>query len=375
MQMLQNLWVIGLSHWKTPVDVREKFVLSKEQISAMIETAKQMGITSILPLSTCNRMEIYAITENPDGIIRLLFGKNSNEINEFTYIKNSTEAVHHLFKVTVGLDSQILGDAQITGQVREFLQIALRHNAIDAVLNRLAELSICAGKKIKTHAPLNDGAASIAHAAVKQAFVQKFPGGNDTVLVIGSGKMGRLTVKSLLKSIPAKNIIVINRTNNKASQFTDEFGVKTSGFDSLKKEIAKADFIFAATSSPHPIITAGLLEGENLSGKIFIDLSLPRNIEAVLPAVVVTLDQLADTDKHKKENYIRLAEQYIAEGMEEYYNWLHRYELAQKIKLEIYDTIFDNSLDEPHSISKSKFVDGITGKYLRHFEKSRNLAA
>lgn len=388
MEILQNFWVIGLSHWKTPVDVREKFALNKEQMEKLIETAKQNGITSILPISTCNRTEVYAAAEKPEFLTQLLWtmfqdvplekrisGGMTTLIQEFAYIKNSTEAVLHLFNVAAGLDSQILGDAQISGQVTEFCQIALRHNAIDAVLNRMAEQAICTGKKIKTHAWINNGAASIAHAAVRQAFVLNSPGGTHTALVIGSGKTGRLTVKSLLKFIPAKNITVISRSGEKAFQLANEFGIKASGFDSLKKEIAKADFIFAATSSPHPVITAQLLKGQNLSGKIFIDLSLPRNIEATLPATVVTIDQIADTDRHKKENYIRIAEHYIAEGIRQYYDWLSRYELAQRIKTEIHDTIFDNSLDEPHFISKSKFVDGITSSYLRHFQKSRNLAA
>ncbi len=373
--------MIGLSHWKTPVDVREKFILSGEQIVKLIESAKERGINSILPISTCNRTEIYAIAEKPDALIDLLSNvsnQNKEWANEFICLKNSDEAVTHIFNVTAGLDSQILGDAQITGQIREFLQIALQHSAVGAALNRLIELALNAGKNIKTHSQLNNGASSIAHAAVRQGLALKAADENANALVIGLGKMGTLAVKSLLKFLPAENITVINRSNEKAIRLAAETGVNASEYDLLKVEISKSDLIFVATSSPQPVITEELLRGENLSGKIFIDLSLPRNIEPSLAATVISIDQLVDSGRREKENYIRLSKQFINEGISEYYEWLHRYQLAQNIKSEIHNTIFDNSLEDSSFTSQSKFVDGITGKYLRHFQKgkqSRNLAA
>ncbi len=370
--------MVGLSYRQTPLEVREKFSFSKQQIAQLIERARKIGINSIFPISTCNRTEIYAQVENPQMLLNLF--DNSSELKPYAFTKNSNEAVAHLFNVTAGLDSQILGDAQITGQVREFLQIALQHQAVDAVLNRLVEDAIGVGKKIKTRTRFNSGTSSLAHAAVKHVMKQIHSGALNEIraLIIGAGKMGRLTAESLLRFLNVENITIINRTDEKAIKLASRFGVNNADFSSLKGEIRKANLIFAATSSGQHIITRELLRGENLSDKIFIDLSLPRNVESSLPATVIAIDRLMDDDKTKKENYIRIAGRIIGESISNFYEWLHRYELAQDVKRTIHDTIFDNSLDEPALNPASKFVDGITGKYLRHFQKekqSRNLAA
>lgn len=376
--ILESLWLVGLSYRQTPLEVREKFSFSKQQIVQLISRAKESGINFILPISTCNRTEIYGRVEHPHDLLNLL--GSSGELKQYAYIKNAMEAVSHLFSVTAGMDSQILGDAQITGQVRKFLQTALSHNAVDAILNRLAEDAISAGKRIKTQTRFHNGASSIAQAAVKHVVKQILPGklNGTKALVAGAGKMGRLTVESLLNFLPEKNITVINRTNEKAKRLADESGVKTTDYDSLCNEVRRADLIFTATSSPQPIITCEFLKGENLSGKIFIDLSLPRNVESSLPAAIISIDHLIDTDNRRKENYIRVAEEIIKESIGNYYKWLHRYELAQHIKSEIHDSIFDNSLEEHGGLPKSKFIDDITRRHLKHFHKekqSRNLAA
>src|ERR1051325_7172256 len=129
MEILENFRMIGLSHWKTPVEVREKFALSKEQIENLLQSVKERDIKSILPISTCNRTEIYAFAEKAEVLINLLCEATNNSSETFYkhgYIKESTNAVKHLFKVTTGLDSQIAGDAQVTGQVNESLQLSLK---------------------------------------------------------------------------------------------------------------------------------------------------------------------------------------------------------------------------------------------------------
>lgn len=401
---LQNFHILGISHRNTPAEIREQFSLSKEQMAKLYAAAREQGINSIFAISTCNRTEIYAITERPEIIIDLLevasfelrvtsennpqpATRNSqliqqpatrnSQLQQYRYTKASDEAILHLMRVASGLDAQILGDAQITGQIREFHQLASEHTALDATLNRLIEQSISTGKKVKTETQHNAGASTIAHAAVSHALKQ-VQQRNFRALVLGAGKTGRLVVKSLLKSIHAKNITVTNRTDATATELAQELSVQAAEYGRLKNAIANADAIFAATASQQAIITNELLQGVSLDGKLFIDLSLPRNIEPSLAATVVSIDQLTDSNTQQREQYTQIAEQHIAAGIKEYQEWLSRYELAQDVKSHIAQSIFDNGLDDDESSVPSKFVDRIASKHLKHFQKgkqSRNLAA
>lgn len=385
----KNLFLVGVSHWNSSVNVREKFSLTKEQMIRLFEVAKSAGINSVFSISTCNRTEVYALAENAELVMELFIQATiftqpvtfnpqlaTQDLTNHIYTKQGQKTAEHLFKVSAGLDAQILGDAQITGQIREFHQLALQHNSLDATLNRLIETAISVGKEVKAQTQLNSGAATVAHAAVRFAVKQKQ---NDfSALVVGSGKTGKLVLKNLLKFISSDNISLVNRTNETSFQLAKEHAVQAYKFDSLKSQIEKSDVIFTATAAQQILITNELLQGINLSNKLFIDLSMPRNIESDLNATIIDIDELTDSDTQQRKNYAVIAEKIIEAGITEFLEWLHRYELAQTLKSHIAESIFDNSLEEDEIIAPSKFIDGITSRHLRHFQKgkqSRNLAA
>lgn len=378
---LHNLFLAGVSHWNTPAEVREQFSLSQAQMIRLFELAKSKGIRSVFSISTCNRTEIYVLAENAELAMELFVQATRNPqpatLRHHIYIKQGQKAAEHLFNVSAGLDAQILGDAQITGQIREFHQLALKYQALDAVLNRLVELAISAGKEVKTQTQMSGGVASVAHAAVLAA-MRNMQKPDFRALVIGTGKTGKLILKSLLKYVPAKNITLLNRTDKIALELAQEFATNAAAFTSLKNEVESADVIFAATASAQFIITPELFNGVALDGKLFIDLSLPRNISPGLNAAVINIDGLTESADSHRDTYVSIARHSISEGLAAYTEWLHRYELAQKVKSHIVESVFDNDLDDDGEHVSSKFIDGIASRHVRHFQKakqSRNLAA
>lgn len=379
--ILKNFWLVGISHWNAPVTVREKFSLSKEQTEKLYVAARSVGITSILPVSTCNRTEIYAFAETPEVLIHLLCSLpdedgNLAEFKQYGYVKNADEALQHFFRVAAGLDSQIAGDAQITGQIRSAYKLSLKKQMLGSLLSRLTELALRAGKKSKSGLRQKTGAASIAQAAVKSAEEKTGLRGKQ-ILLVGLGEIGSLTLKALLRVADPEKITLMNRTGLKAHRMAAAYQTRMAEYESLREEIIHAQVIFVAASAASPIVTNSLLSGVALDEKLFIDLSLPRNIEPDLNAAVLNIDGFTDFEKENKQRFIALAEKFIREAIDEYYEWLSRFEFAQTVKTQIAESIFENGLEQTDGVP-SKFIDRITSEYLRHFQKekqSRNLAA
>src|SRR5699024_8263436 len=198
---IDSFCVVGVNHWEAAIKVRERFSLSDQQRQELLRAAKREGIQSLLVISTCNRTEIVAQQASPQELIRLLIAYSDATLEEFhTYgfEKEGQKAVEHLFKVTVGLDSQILGDLQIIKQVKESYEWSAKNEAVDGELHRLMQHVFRAHKRARNETSLGKGAATTAYAAVKFA-TQTFDNLSDkNILLVGTGKIGKVTCKNLV---------------------------------------------------------------------------------------------------------------------------------------------------------------------------------
>lgn len=326
--------LIGVSYKKTALEVREKFCVPNDKVAHLYELVKNSGINDFFLLSTCNRTELYAFTKNPDELAKswksCLQDVDDTLYQEHVYHIKNHEAVTHLFHVTGGLDSQILGDFEILGQVKKALTIAKNMGTASGPISRLVQYAISASKKIKTETQLSSGASSVASAAVFYLQQNISDLATKKVLLIGTGKIGRVTCSNLLKQVPSKNITLINRTEENAQKIAQEFQIQTAPFTQLNDFIASHDIIIVATDAPQPIIDATTLQPYPIKEKILLDLSVPRNIASEVADIegiqLINVDQLEDLKNHallSRETNIPKAKQFIHHFVLEYYTWLH----------------------------------------------------
>lgn len=280
--------LIGINHKTAPIHVREKVSFSPDSIEgayALLKTYKNIDEAFIL--STCNRVEIYGIGDDVKAAELELrdFLYRSNDVasahfKPYLYAKHSSEAVEHLLKVASGLDSLVIGEGQILGQIKWAYDKAADCGSAGPCLHKLLQVALRTGKKVRSETEISRGVTSIPGAALElikkeDNICQK------KVLIIGAGKVGRITV-SRLASSGIKDTVVINRDLSRAEIMKQNPNVRVESFQALKREICSADIVIAATASEKYIITRDIaLEAlsKKQEGILFIDMGVPRNIE------------------------------------------------------------------------------------------------
>lgn len=335
--------VVGVNHWEATIDVRERFSLSDAQKEALIEGAKREGIRSLFVISTCNRTEIIARDAPPPELIRLLITYSDaslDEFHEYGFEKEGAKAAEHLFQVTVGLDSQILGDLQIVKQVKEGYELASGMDAVDGELHRLMQHVFRAHKRSRSETSLGEGAATTAYAAVQFA-MNTFDNLSDkNILLVGTGKIGKVTCKNLV-SLGAKKVTLMNRTRDRAEFVAGRYDLEVAGMDDLPAQIADADLVIVATGATDAIIRMEHMQPSIDKGgfKVMLDLSVPRNIDPAVGELdfvdVANMDFLADvTDEayRKREKNIPLVKKIIEDELTGYRNWLSTQKVVPTIK-------------------------------------------
>lgn len=333
---------IGISHWRTPLSVREQFSISSSKLIALFERAKQMDIQNLLVISTCNRIELYSFTNNDSQLENLFLDIAENKttlLQQYTYKKKNHEAVFHLFNVVAGIDSQILGDFEIVGQVKKALQLSQKNELANSTLIRLIEQAIKASKQIKNETSIHLGSSSVASTAVQ--YLQKNVGELFTkkILLIGTGKIGRIACDNLTKSIPTKNITVINRTEVKAANIGKKYQINIDKFENLSSLVNEHDIVIVATNAEQPILHKENFVANN-NNKIVIDLSVPRNVAEEVKEInnlaLINIEQLEDLKNDSllsRQKSIPQAKQIIHKNMLEYYDWLHSTPISPIIKI------------------------------------------
>ncbi len=335
--------LIGINHWEAPVEVREKFSLDNSRKRLFLDGARREGITSIFVISTCNRTEIIASGATTRELIRLLTtysNGNLDEFHKYGFELEGYRAIEHLFKVATGLDSQILGDLQIVKQVKEGYELSGREGMISGEMHRLMQHVFRAHKRSRNETSLGQGAATVAYAAVRFA-VQTFDNLNDkNILLVGTGKIGKVTCKNLI-NLGAGKLTLINRTRDRAEFVADRFNLEVADMKRLPEQIAEADLVIVATGSSEPVIRPEHMQAsmENPKFKVMLDLSVPRNIDpnvATLDFVdVANMDMLGDvTDEayKKREEEVPLVKKIIEQELADYQLWINEQRVVPTIK-------------------------------------------
>ena len=326
---ISNFFIVGINYKKSDACIRGQYAINNEQYAILLEEAGHLGLNELFVLSTCNRTEIYGFAHNSKQLIELLCAQTAGDKETFqklAYAKHGQEAIEHLFNVAAGLDSQILGDYEIVGQIKLAAKFAKERGFVGAFMERLINSVLQASKLIKNNTELSGGTVSVAFAAV-QYIRNKFPHINGkNILLLGTGKIGRNTCKNLVDYLQTKKITLVNRTEEKAAELAKELGLQSAPLSDLSNQIQKADSILVATNATEPTILTAHLEGQQ--HKLIIDLSIPYNVEAAaqkLPNVqLVNVDELSrlkDETLKKRMAEVPKAKLIIAELMEEFGEW------------------------------------------------------
>ncbi|TAL48295.1 MAG: glutamyl-tRNA reductase, partial [Chitinophagaceae bacterium] len=249
---LSKFFIAGINYKKTDAAARGKFAINKEQYRNLLLLAQQYNVNEFFVLSTCNRTEIYGFAENVLTLCRLLCTQTQGSIDDFSnmaYVKKGAEAIEHLFIVSAGLDSQILGDYEIVGQLKTAVKLSKEHKFINLFTERLVNTALQASKNIKTNTELSGGTVSVSFAAVQYIRERIADISIKKILVLGTGKIGRNTCKNLVDYLGTKNITLINRTEEKAISLAEELGLQSAPLEELPQHIAASDIILTATNS------------------------------------------------------------------------------------------------------------------------------
>jgi glutamyl-tRNA reductase len=328
-QDISKFIVAGINYKKTDAEIRGQFAVSPENYALILSGSRGSGISELFILSTCNRTEIYGLATDASLLVGLLCRHTAGSEQIFrsrAYVKQGMEAIEHLFNVSAGLDSQILGDYEIVGQIKQAVKFSKEHAGIGAFTERLVNSVLQSSKTIKNQTVLSGGTVSVSFSAVQYIKQNVKDLANKKILLSGIGKIGRNTCKNLVDYLSTNNITLINRTDDKAGQLAKELGLSSAPFSSLREQVKSADIILVATNASTPTI---LTEDIRDSGeKLLIDLSIPYNVEASaksLPGItLVNVDELStlkDKTLNKRKAEVPKANKIIAEHMQEFIEW------------------------------------------------------
>ena len=326
---ISKFWVAGINYKKVDATTRGQFSVQHSEYALLLEQAKAAGVLEVFVLSTCNRTEIYGFAEDKFQLIDLLCEHTTGDRQIFlrsAYVKNGVEAIEHLFNVSAGLDSQILGDYEIVGQIKTAVKLAKSHGCVNVFLERLVNTVLQCSKTIKNQTGLSDGTVSVSFAAIQYIREHVKTVTNKKILVLGTGKMGKSTCKNLVHYLKTKNITLINRTEEKAADLARELGLRHAPLSQLEAHIAGSDIILVATDSTEPTILASHLREHGK--KIILDLSIPYNVETeagnLSNVTLVNVDELSrlkDETLSKRTAEVPKAKAIISEYISEFVDW------------------------------------------------------
>src|SRR5438552_777086 len=284
------LVVIGLSHHTSPVTVRERFAVAEAKVPGALDLLRQSGVVEeAVILSTCNRVEIYAATgleprrafeELRSFLIK--FADYAGPLTDEFYTLSEAQSLHHLFKVACGLESMVLGETEILGQLKRAYEVALQHNHTRGVLNKAFQKAFNVAKHVRTETNIQRGSVSVGSVAVELA-EKIFSAVRDRqVMVIGAGETSEKTARALL-SRGATSIIVSNRSHERAVALAAELGGRAVPFEGWAHEFEKVDIVISSTAAPHYILDraklAPLMKLRKNRPLLLIDIAVPRDIE------------------------------------------------------------------------------------------------
>lgn len=335
---ISEFCVVGINYKKTDAHLRGKFAISNEQYARILDRAREQGLSTLFILSTCNRTEMYGFAENKQQLVDLLCTETEGDaatFAEIAYEKKGWDGIDHLFRVSAGLDSQILGDYEILGQIKNAAKFAKEQGFVCPFLERLLNSSLQSSKAVKTNTTLSGGTVSVSFAVAQyiKDHVANITG--KKIVLFGTGKIGRNACRNMVDYLETTNITLINRTEEKATNLAAELGLKSAPIENLEAELAGADIILVATGANEPTVLREHLEGKG--DKLVIDLSVPCNVAVgaqMLPNVsFVNVDELSRITDHTlkmREAEVPKATIIIRQHITEFEDW---YEMRKHVPM------------------------------------------
>ena len=334
-----SIILLGLNHKSAPVEVREKISLSKPRIKANTDIIKNMAsIDGMAVLSTCNRTEFYfSSTKHKKAIdeveswISDYSGIAVDEMAQYLYIFEDVKAVRHLYEVVGGLDSMILGESQIQGQVQEAYNLALECGFSNSIINTLFMNALSVGKRVRTETYIDRQPVSISSAAVDLAKSELGTLEGKTVLILGAGETSELAARHLVSN-GISSVIVANRTYERAKIMANEFGGSAAKLSEFLNYIQDADIIISCTSSPRYVVEKAEIApyvAQKKSPLLFIDIAVPRDIEPAVAELdnvhlydIDDLQNQVQQNLESRKNEAVKAQKIIEQEVSNFFYWL-----------------------------------------------------
>lgn len=345
-----NIILIGMNHKTAPVEIRERLSISCEENSAPLpEILEIRALKEALYLSTCNRVEVLARVEDAGAAVESLRGfifsrgnLSAEEMGKCLYIYRDEEAVRHLFRVASSLDSMVMGEPQILGQVKDAYRQCVEHKASGIILNRLLHHAFRVAKRVRTETGIANNAVSVSFAAVELA--KKIFGNlqGKTTLLIGAGEMSELAARHLVNQ-GVQRIVVANRTYERAVALANYFHGIPVGFDRLGEQLEDADIVIGSTGAPGYVVTremvAAALHRRKNRLMFFIDIAVPRDIDPAVGGIdnaylynIDDLQQTVDENIRERMKEAQKAEDLIGEEVLKFAAWYGTLEAVPTIR-------------------------------------------
>lgn len=345
--MKKELYLVGLNYKTAPVEVRERFALTDPALVERGVVPLENGIRECMVLSTCNRVELLAVGDGDAAQERLLEawadarGEHTDRLRPYVYIHKGRDAVRHLFSVASSLDSMVVGEPQILGQLKDAYRTALEKQQARVILNRLLHKAFSVAKRVRTETAIASSAVSISYAAVELA-KRIFDNMAETnAMLIGAGEMAELAATHLVNAGIA-SVRVCNRTFERAVQLAGQFHGEAVAFEDLTAHLAKADIVISSTGAHEPIIRAKemreVLKKRKNKPMFFIDIAVPRDIDPEVNGLDnIYLYDIDDLKEVVEENLAGRREEasrahvIVAEETEIFCSWLRSLDLQPTI--------------------------------------------
>lgn len=286
-----HIVVVGLSHKTAPVEIRERLAVPESRLGeALTRLCSYPGIKEGMLLSTCNRVEVYAVVEDLEpgyGRIQEFLADahlsvSSEQLTPHLYWQTGDRAISHLFRVASSLDSMVVGESQILGQVKDAFEMALTHKTTGLILNKVVKKAISVAKRVRTHTKIAETAVSVSYAAVELAKKIFSDLSDKTVLLVGAGEMAKLAARHFIAS-GVRHVRVTTRTPQHAVELADRFNGTAVPFEQFRDEMATADVVLVSTGAAHYLVSSDDVHRavkQRMNRPMFlIDISVPRNID------------------------------------------------------------------------------------------------
>ena len=332
-----HILLVGLNHKSAPLEVRERVSFSKEQLPQALPLLEEQVDEGVI-LSTCNRTEIYSTAENPaatanqiERFLKDFHGLAPDEVSPYFYHYTDADAVRHLFRVASGLDSMIVGESQILGQVRNALIAASDSKSAQVSLVGLFHGAVRAGRTVREQTDIGRNALSISYAGVQLA--QRVLGtlGGLRVLLIGAGEAGKLVAKAL-RTVGVSDLMIANRTAARGEELAKSLGGRAVPFTEIEGALNEADIVIAATDSPGLLLTREMVDSaqkERRNGPLFLfDLAVPRDVDPKVGTLgdvrlfnIDDLSSIAEENLEERKRAAAAAEAIVEDEVARFMRW------------------------------------------------------